>query len=210
MITQFRTFSYTFVTRQLGREMLRAPDKLGAAVNVASLIAGTMVLGALSNAASDLAKGRTPRDPRENPVGVATAALLKGGGLGIYGDFLFGTANRFGQSLLETAAGPFAGTLSDVKAIVDASVGKIMGNKQGDPLALGYRFLWNNAPFVNLFYTRAALDYLINFQISEMLSPGFLRRYERQIQKQNNQRFLIAPSSVIPYGGGNRIFEGVR
>ncbi len=209
-LTLFRTFSYTFVRRNLGREFLQAPNKVGGMVNVAKLIAGTTILGLLSNTAKDLAKGRTPRDPTQDPLGVGTAAMLTGGGLGIYGDFLFGTSNRFGQSLLETAAGPLFGVVSDMKAILDASAGNIMGNKQGDPLALGYRFIWNNAPFVNLFYTRLAMDYLFNWQLQEMISPGFLRRYERQLKKQNNQQFMIAPSSVIPHGGGNRIFEGVR
>lgn len=209
-LTMFRTFSYTFLSRNIGREIYRAPDKVGAAVNVAWLIAATTVLGALSNAASDLVKGRTPRDPRDNPFGVAGAAMLKGGGLGLYGDFLLGTSNRFGQSFGETVLGPVFGEASDIKKILDAAAGKVVGKDQGDPGAMLYRFALGNTPFINLFYTRLALDYLVNFQIQEMLNPGFLRRMESRMKKDNNQRFLIAPSSVIPYGGGNRLFEGVR
>ena len=209
-LTMFRTFSYTFISRNLGRELLRAPDKVGAAVNIASLIAATTILGGLSNAAKDLVKGRTPRDPRDNPVGVTTAALINGGGLGLYGDFLFGTSNRYGQSLVDTLAGPVIGQISDIKQIVDAAAGRVVGADQGDPGAMLYRYVQGNTPFLNLFYTRMALDYLVNFQIQEMMSPGFLRRYERRMLRENNQRFLIAPSTVIPYGGGDRLFEGVR
>ena len=63
---------------------------------------------------------------------------------------------------------------------------------------------------MNLFYTRIALDYLFLYQIQEALSPGFLRRFERTVEKQNNQKFLVRPSAAVPRGGGDRIFEGVR
>lgn len=208
--TLFRTFSYTFITRNLGREIYRSPDKVGAAIGAASLIAGTTILGALSNAAADLAKGRTPRDPRENPWGVATAALLKGGGAGLFGDFLLGTSNRFGQSLGEQIPGPIFGQISDIKKIIDASVGNIAGQPQGAAVPMALRYVLGNTPFLNLFYTRTAFDYLIGYQLMEMANPGYLRRYERQVQRENNQRFLISPSSAIPYGGGSRLFEGVR
>lgn len=201
-IALFKTFPITFITRQLGREWKRAETTGAGIAGIASLIAGTTVLGALSNVASDLSKGRSPRDPLA--LSTWNAALLKGGGLGIYGDFIFGTSNRFGQSILETAAGPELGTLSDFKRVIDAAV----TGSDWKPQAL--RFGVNNAPFVNLFYTRMALDYLVLYQVQEMLNPGFLQRFERNVEKNNKQTFLIRPSQAIPYGGGNRILEGVR
>lgn len=198
----FKSFPLTFITRQLGRNFMRADTKFQGAAAVASLIATTTALGYISDVASGLARGKSPKDPRD--LATWNAALLKGGGLGIYGDFLFGTSNRFGQSLLETAAGPALGTLSDFKRVIDAAV------TGQDWKASAYRFGINNAPFVNLFYTRMALDYLINYQVQEMLNPGFLQRMERNVQNNSGQKFLIRPSQAIPYGGGNRIFEGVR
>jgi polyphosphate kinase 2 (PPK2 family) len=55
-----------------------------------------------------------------------------------------------------------------------------------------------------------ALDYLILYQIQESLNPGYLRRMERRMEQENAQSFLIRPSQHIPYGGGSRLFEGVR
>mgnify|MGYP001594006474 CR=1 FL=1 len=68
----------------------------------------------------------------------------------------------------------------------------------------------NTLPGINLFYTRAALDYLILYQMQESINPGYLRRMERRIEKENGQKFFLPPSSAIPYGGGSRLFEGVR
>ena len=65
-------------------------------------------------------------------------------------------------------------------------------------------------PFVNLFYTKAALGHLVLFQLQESINPGFLQRMERRIQKENGQTFVLPPSQAIPRGGGGRAFEGVR
>jgi hypothetical protein len=31
--------------------------------------------------------------------------------------------------------------------------------------------------------------------VQDSLNPGFLRRYERQVERDNNQRFLLPPSN---------------
>ena len=72
------------------------------------------------------------------------------------------------------------------------------------------RTLKSNLPGANLLYTKAALDYLIFFQLQEWASPGYLRRVERRMKRENNQSFIIPPSRTIPRGGGSRLFEGVR
>jgi hypothetical protein len=62
----------------------------------------------------------------------------------------------------------------------------------------------NNTPFVNLWYTRIALDYSILYHLQEMASPGYLRRVERRMKKEYNQEHIIPPSTVIKRGGGYR------
>jgi hypothetical protein len=68
----------------------------------------------------------------------------------------------------------------------------------------------SEAPFTNLFYTQAALDYLIFYQLQEAANPGYLRRMERNLQREQNQSFIVPPSDTIPRGGGDTVFEGVR
>jgi len=66
------------------------------------------------------------------------------------------------------------------------------------------RFAKGNVPLGNLFYTKQAMDYLIWYQFQEALNPGYLRRMERRVERENNQKFVIRPSSIIATGGGFR------
>ena len=55
-----------------------------------------------------------------------------------------------------------------------------------------------------------AIDYLFLYQLQEFVNPGYLSRLEQRIMTENDQRFFMPPSRAIPYGGGDRLFEGVR
>jgi hypothetical protein len=138
--------------------------------------------------AKDAIKGKTPRDPTD-PQTMA-AAMLQGGAMGIYGDFLLGESSRFGRSLLETIGGPVPSTIADI----DELRARLM---HGDDVAGStLKTIISNTPFINLFYTKTALDYLIIYRIQEAMNPGYLRRMERRIEKENNQTFFLRPSEV--------------
>jgi len=66
------------------------------------------------------------------------------------------------------------------------------------------RMVINNTPFINLFYTRQALDYLFLYELQELANPGYLRRMEGRIMRENDQEFFIPPSQQVPYGGNLR------
>ena len=190
VIMQFKAYGVTFASRQIGRELRRkgAADFAG----LAALIVGTTTLGLVSLQAKEVTKGRSPRAPGD-AAGLAklfTAAMVQGGGLGIYGDFLFGKYNRFGQGPIASAAGPMVGTTEDTLKLL----GKVVSGDWQDLPADATRFGVNNTPFINLFYTRQALDWLILYDLQEAMSPGYLQRMERRIRQENGQRFLLQPS----------------
>ena len=195
----FGTLIYGHGARNLGDALLRGQGDI---LGIVHLMASATIMGYVAQSAKELAKGKSPRDPASPDTMVA--AFLQGGAAGIYGDFLFGEFNRFGRSALATAAGPTFGTVDDVFELWART---IRGEDAG---ASGLRFLQSNMPFANLFYTKAAIDYLFLYQIQEAMNPGYLRRMERRIEKDNAQRFLFPPSQQIPRGGGSRLFEGVR
>jgi hypothetical protein len=188
-LMQFKTYPITFLSRTIGREMAR-----GSASTIGHLMVATTALGYLSMTVKELAKGREPRKPEDagDAAALLMAAAKQGGGLGLYGDFLFGEANRVGGSWASTLLGPTAGgTVSDIERIFNAA-------KSGrDPSAVAFRGVLNNTPFANLFYARAAADYLFLYAIQEQLNPGFLRRFERQVERDNNQRFWAPPSNAL-------------
>lgn len=161
------------------------------AVKVAQLSAGLLVMGYVAGMLKDLAKGRTPRDPRDAKTW--GAAFLQGGGLGIYGDFFFGQANRYGSSPLATLGGPVA---TDAELVFKTYNAFVHGDFEGagdDLFKLGKE----NTPFINIFYARAALDYLVMYRLQEWMNPGSLRRMEQKLKRENNQEFILPPSKVV-------------
>jgi hypothetical protein len=196
LLFQFKQYPMTFLQRSLGRELRR--DGVDVA-GIAHLIVATTILGYLSMTAKELAKGRNPRDIQKEPFKTVAGAMTQGGGLGIYGDFLFGEANRMGGGFVGSLAGPAAGTLEDVHKLItalrDGSDSKTRGQIAASE---GLQLLKNNTPFINLFYTRAALDYFILHRLQEAANPGYLRRYEQKVKKENAQTFWLRPTSS-PY-----------
>jgi len=193
-IAQFKSFSVTYLTRHVARELKRGPkpDFYG----LAGMIAMTTAMGYVSMVAKDTLKGRNPRDPLKWQT--MAAAMQQGGGLGIYGDFLFGQYNRFGGGFWETTLGPTAGTISDMARIFSAA-------KSGQDVgALSTRALVNNTPFANLFWTRSALDYMVLYHMQEAMNPGYLRRMEASAKRDYGQTFWLSPSQNIATGGGFR------
>lgn len=184
---QFKTFPLTHFSRSIMRELSRdGVDMAG----IAHLIVGTTALGYVAMTLKQLAMGRNPRNPQTpgEYAKTAMAAMAQGGGLGLYGDFLFGEANRFGGGPLDSFMGPTYGTLDQLGQLLQ---GLRDGTATGGE---ALQFAKGQAPFLNLFYTRAALDYFVFYRLQEMMAPGYLRRYERNVQRTENQTFWLSPS----------------
>ncbi len=210
-LMQFKSFTAVYMQKTLGRELYGrgyAGDSIWGALRAGNgefkalsrLMLMTTAMGYASMVLKDLTKGRTPRDisdPEKAPR-ILLAAMVQGGGAGIYGDFLFGEANRFGGGTLETLAGPAIGTGAQIVDVFKRA-------RDGDDVAAtALRTTISNTPYLNLFYTRMALDYAFLYDMQESMNPGYLRRMEKRIQKQNNQTFVVRPSEdrLRPFTGG--------
>jgi hypothetical protein len=208
---QFKSFPLSAMRKGMGRELYGSgaetlKDALfrgkGDLLGLAHLIAASTLFGYGAMVLKDTIKGREPRDPFSPKT--IMAAMAQGGGMGIYGDFMFGEFSRYGRSFLATVSGPTIGQFDDIAELYTRI------RNGDDPSAQALRMAINNTPFVNLFYTRAALDYLILYQLQEMVNPGFLNRMEARIQRENNQQFYFPPSDYISRGGGGGLFEAIR
>ncbi len=208
-LTQFKSFGVTALTKSVGRHRYGYGAKsmreqlqrgVGANMGIVNSIVGTTVLGYYVMQLKEVAKGREMRPPTPETF---IAAAMQGGGLGIYGDFLFGEANRYGGGTLQTIAGPGIGTASEVIDLLQRTRGVVAGGDEdlrGDAI----RLLKGNTPFANLFYTQQAMNYLVWYQLQETVNPGYLRRMERRIERENNQTYWMPPTSIIQTGGGFR------
>jgi hypothetical protein len=195
-VMQFRSFSIAYYQRILRRKAMMVPGKGADVAGFAHFLLGSIALGYISMTAKDLSKGRTYRDPTK--IKTWMAAVMQSGGAGIYGDFLFAQYNRFGGGLVSTLAGPTAGMVDEAWTLFAKA--RDGDAKAGDALYL----LMNNTPYINLWYTRAALDYAVLFHLREMVSPGTLRRMERRMEKEWGQEYMVPPSEVVRRGGGFR------
>lgn len=194
----FKSFPISVVMRHWTRAM-GMPSAGGRAAYIATFLASTTILGALSQQLNDMASGRNPRDMAgKDAAKFWLGALLKGGGLGLYGDFLLSDHTRYGSGALASMLGPVAGLVDDVVKIgqgipLNAVEGK---NEQtgGDLVKLGKGL----TPGANIWYLKAALDHMIFNQMQEYFSPGYLRKMEQRSKKEFNQTYWWRPQDVTP------------
>lgn len=205
-VMQFKSYPIAFTERVLGRTFYGGgantlgealTNKNGEMVALAQMIVWSTALGYVSLTAKELAKGKQPRDVTDPEIAAKTflAAALKGGGVGIYGDFLFGEAKRGGPGTAETLLGP---TISDFAGLTDTLQRTLRGEDvRADVLKGAIKNAAGLNPYSSVVingYPRIALDYLILYRIQEEISPGYMRRMERRMEKDNAQQFMFPPS----------------
>ncbi len=193
---QFKAFPLAFSQKMIGREMAMFREgtwkdgkKFAALAGMAQLVGGSVLFGYMAMSAKDILKGKKPKDPLN--VKTFFSAMLQGGGLGIYTDFLFGNVQN-STSALATITGPFITEATKVIAAINYAI-KGEGGKAGKQAYLSIK---DNIPFLNLFYIKTAFDYLIGYQMMETLSPGSLKRIEKRM-KDSGQEFLFTKPSTL-------------
>ena len=195
-IMQLKGFPITYVSKGM-RSQYYAKKEMGesGAMGIAQMMVGTTMMGYLSITVKDILKGKEPQDVYSDDytkdLGLLSRAFVQGGGAGIYGDFLFGEYNKYGQTFTQTLAGPTFGTIDDIARIYSNVLA-------GDTDAItrdSARFLKSNTPALNLFYAKAAIDYLFIYGLMENTNSGYLRRMERRMKKDMDQEFFFPPST---------------
>ncbi|PWR24988.1 hypothetical protein [Zavarzinia aquatilis] len=195
-ITSGRSFMIAFTNRALGRAFFggagatRGQRAAGNWRHIGTLTAGLLLGGYAALTMKDVLKGRwPPRDPGD-PATIL-AALVQGGGAGIFGDFLFADVSRFGNTVLDTAAGPAIGSASQLLQV-------ILKVSHGDAKAADVlNAVINNAPFANIWWGRQAFDVLVLNSLREFVTPGTLRRQEQSMKRIYDQRFYLPRETIF-------------
>ncbi len=198
---QFRSFGLTMLFRQWPRAYEMGLPSFYHLVPM-------VLMGYVAMASKDILKMRelkTPDDMADLGKIIAASVLQSGFG-GIAGDFLFNDYRQYSTSFLDLAAGPSGSTLNDLVEFGAATADMATGGDPVDAAAAGWRAVKGNIPYANWWASRTLFDYLINYQVQEILNPGSLRRMERRFKQKNNQDFRpgFAPSEIVEYGGGLR------
>ncbi len=164
-----------------------------------SLLFTTATLGAVSIQLKQIAAGRDPQDMTD-PAFMG-AALLQGGGLGIYGDFLFSDINRFGGGFATTLAGPLVGRAND---FWNLTAGNAVQLASGEKTHFGrelVRFVKGNFPGSNIWYLKLAAERRVFDQLAWLADPEAQKAFKRQQQywrRATGQEYFWRPGEKLP------------
>ena len=157
--------------------------KLGGARFMASIVISSTLLGALAMQLKSLSRGEDPR-PMDEPE-FWGAALMQGGGMGIYGDYLFGSVNRFGGGFAGSLAGPVASRASNLWNLTG---GNVIQFAQDEPTNFGRESV--SFARMNLsmpFYLRLAYERVLLDELQKVADPEAYQAFRRKASKLKTQ-----------------------
>lgn len=187
---QFKSFPIALTMRHFSRAMSLPGKQIGP--YLAGLTVGMTAMGAVALQAQTLLSGRDLRDMDDKRFWVTS--FLKGGSLGIFGDFLYGTQTMQGKSFLETVAGPIGGMLSDA-----TNIALHMGHGEWDKAAdLAIRLGKQVTPTTSLWYLRSAWDHYVFDQLQEAANPGYLARMQQRAYSRYGTQWWWQPGTAAP------------
>jgi hypothetical protein len=162
---QFKSFGVSVLIRQA--QEIMAMQGAQAARYAGGLLIGTTLMGALAMQLKAIAAGKDPR-PMEDEA-FWGAAILQGGGFGIFGDFLHSSQSRAGNGFAQTLAGPM---VDDAQGIAN-----VIGSKHPER-----RLVQEAKGFIpgnTLWYTRLAFDRMVADQIQQAIDPDYRKSWKR-------------------------------
>jgi hypothetical protein len=165
----------------------------------ASFLVSTTVMGAFAMMLKDLSRGKDPKPMGGDgvlPVNgkFLAQAMLQGGGLGIFGDFLLADQSRFGMSGAATLAGPMAGFLYDSLKLGQKVVtrDKTTGREIVD-------YAGRYTPGSSLWYLRYGIERGILDELQEWVDPNAEKSFKSKRTSQGNTN---GADFFAPRGGG--------
>lgn len=191
----FKTFPFAMLTRHWNRVM---NGEAGSRVAYVAAVAGmSTIIGGMVTQVNELLLGRDPLDMTDPRF--AARAFLKGGAVGILGDFLYSDTTSHGSNgPAEILAGPLVGTFAEFDRLTRGNVIEAAQGKKTHFGAEAVRFFAGNLPGANLWYAKGVINHLLLHNIQEMLSPGYLSDMRTRARREFGQRFYWEPGESVP------------
>lgn len=195
--TQFQSFVITFMQQHGARMFMQgtAGSKISYGTNIVVL---STLLGAVSMTMKDISKGWTPREgfdvldedvDDKTKVKFWSAAMLQGGGVGIFGDLIFSDATRYGNTPVPTMLGPSASIVEDAYKLTVGNAQEAL-NPDVENTHFGSEavdFINRHANPVNTFYTKLIIEQYINRNLKILLDEDYERNEARRIRKREKE-----------------------
>ena len=161
-----------------------------------------ILLGALSIQLKQIAAGRDPRDMTTGSFW--GAAGLQGGGLGLYGDFLFADVNRYGGGFATSLGGPAIEHLWDAWTLTGGNLIELAQGKTWEETRAGREFvtfLRGNTPGGTIWAAKLGYERLFLDQLQYLVDPEANRAFKRRQQfweREFEQEFWWQPGRTTP------------
>jgi hypothetical protein len=158
------------------------------------IVYGTLIAAA-GNQIRNLISGNNPDDMSK--PGFWGKAILRGGGLGFFGDFLYDETTGNDTSLAAALGGPGLTTAEDLWNLTGAAAIKHEQGKKTDEGAKLIRFA-RNSLIPQTWYTKAAVDHLLWNHMQEAASPGYLARMQARQEATYGKSYYWKPNQDLP------------
>lgn len=182
---------------QSGNGFQIAGQGVGALVK---LIALNYVGGLMLTYTQDLMKGNWPP---KNPLSadVLTRAMVSGGALGLYGDYLMNAVNSYhaGDGLVAGMMGPEVGSIGNLAYLPRAMFDKDGKLKKQGKMYEVLKTVQDWTPFGNLAIVKPTTDALIYDQLKEWSNPGYKAKKKETLTKLG-QHNVFAQAAKQVYG----------
>lgn len=193
-VMMLKSFPITIATSHFYRAAYQATtaDKIA---YTGFLLASTSILGGVALQAKDISSGREPR-PVDGKF--MAAAFQQGGGIGIFGDFLFSDVNRFGGGISQTITGPTGELFDTATKFTLGNMREAVTGEETNVLGEAAQILKRYTP--DVWQTRLLTDAVFD-QIEMLANPDAERRFNRIVkkrQKEYDQGYWWRPGEVLP------------
>jgi hypothetical protein len=207
---QFKMFGITVALLQgqrIASEMAERGVLRGAGYAATVLIVMTLY-GALAMQLKELSKFRDPRDMTNPDTALQfwLGAMMQGGGLGIYGDFLASEQSRAGGGLAETLAGPTVGAAAGLLSMTIPNAARALRGEDTNVGREAVRFIGGHTPGGTLWYLRGAYERVVLDELSRMLDPKAYQSFSNRVRRQKKDygnEFYWRPGESSPERGPN-------
>lgn len=198
----FKSFPISMMEKHYRRAawLARHGSRMDQLQYAAGLTVATTIFGAISLQVQNVLNGKDTQDMTSGQFWFG--AMAKGGGLGFIGDYLANGLSedaRYGaMSGLTNFAGPMVGTVVQASDVLTAAAGSAIYDKKTKPAAKALNLVRSHTPFINMWYTSAAIDRAVLNEINEYLSPGYIKRSESRLRRGTGQEFWWRPDELTP------------
>jgi len=196
--SMFKNFSvqvaYTHLWKSLSEATLA--KKAG---SLADLAIATTAMAALSLQLKEMANGRDPK-AMDTPEFWGSAFLL-GGGMGIWGDFLFSNVNRYGGGLEDTIAGPVINMANSIKNLTYGNVQQLIQGEDTNFAGESLRMLETYMPGKTLWYMKLLWQRMLFERLHLYIDPKYqqrLNRMQTKYLKETGQHYWWKPGQETP------------